>query len=111
MAEEKEVQETSNDGTWSGLKKTIIGTISTAVLAGGTWVTTHFLGGNSEPKEEHKTEQVAPVINLNVDNSSKNSNSGSGGTTTIIHEKEVVKEKSADKPVEKKEEDHKNDPW
>ena len=29
------MSEETNDGTWSGLKKTLIGTISTAVLAGG----------------------------------------------------------------------------
>jgi uncharacterized membrane protein len=50
MSEEQE-----NDGTWSGLKKTIIGTISTAILAGGTYVTTQLFGGGDE--EETKTEQ------------------------------------------------------
>jgi hypothetical protein len=87
MSEEQE-----NDGTWSGLKKTIIGTIATAVTAGGAWFTSTLFGGNDD-KEEPKTEQVAPapVINLNVDNSSKNTNSGGGGTTTIIKEKTVEK--------------------
>ena len=98
MSEEQNVE--TNDGTWSGLKKTIIGVISTAVLAGGTYLTTHLFGGG----EEHKTEQVAPapapVINLNVDNSSKNTNSG-GGTTTIIKEKTV--EKSAPQETKKAE--------
>ena len=56
MSEEQNVE--TNDGTWSGLKKTIIGAISTAVLAGGTWFTTHLLGGG---EEEHKTEQAAPA--------------------------------------------------
>ena len=54
MSEEQE-----NDGTWSGLKKTIIGTISTAILAGGTYVTTQLFGGGDE--EETKTEQVQPA--------------------------------------------------
>ena len=111
MSEEQNVE--TNDGTWSSLKKTIIGAISTAILAGGTWVTTHFLGG-SDSKEETKTEQTAPaaapVINLNVDNSSKNMNNG-GGTTTIIKEKEVVKEKSAEKKEEKKKSESEDAPW
>ena len=46
MSEEQNVE--TNDGTWSGLKKTIIGVISTAVLAGGTYLTTHLLGGGEE---------------------------------------------------------------
>jgi len=55
-------EETQNDGTWSGLKKTLIGTLSTAVLAGGTWFTTTLFGGHEEEsKEETKTEQSAPA--------------------------------------------------
>ena len=85
MSEEQNVE--TNDGTWSGLKKTIIGVASTAVMAGGTYFTTTLFGGHD--KEETNTEQVAPaaapVINLNVDNSSKNmANSGGGATTTAI---------------------------
>ena len=97
MSEEQNVE--TNDGTWSGLKKTIIGVISTAVLAGGTYLTTHLFGGG----EEHKAEPApvaAPVINLNVDNSSKNTATG-GGTTTIIKEKTV--EKSAPQETKKAE--------
>jgi hypothetical protein len=113
MSEEtKEVVE-SGDNTWSALKKTIIGAISTAILAGGTWFTTHMFGGDS--KDEHKTEQVAPaaapVINLSVDNSSKNTASGGGGTTTIIKEKTVEKAAPAkeEKPAKKSETE--NSPW
>ena len=103
MSEEQNVE--TNDGTWSGLKKTIIGVISTAVLAGGTYLTTHLFGGG----EEHKAEPApvaAPVINLNVDNSSKNTATG-GGTTTIIKEKTV--EKSA--PQETKKAQNKRGMW
>ena len=56
MSEEANVE--TNDGTWSGLKKTIIGGLSTAILAGGTWVTTHLFGGSDESKEEHKTTSL-----------------------------------------------------
>jgi hypothetical protein len=72
MSEEQE----TNDSTWSGLKKTIIGTIATAVTAGGAWFTSTLFGGGDD-EEKPKTEQAAaaPVINLSVDNSSKNSSS------------------------------------
>ncbi len=105
MSEEQE----TNDGTWSGLKKTIIGTIATAVTAGGAYFTSTLFGGDDE--ESPKTEQVAPaapVINLNVDNSSKNTNSG-GGTTTVIKEKTVEKPAA---PAPKQEKSESEDaPW
>ena len=34
-----------NDGTFSGLKKTIIGTLGTLVTAGGVWVSTTIFQG------------------------------------------------------------------
>ena len=59
MAEEQE-----NDGTWSGLKKTIIGVAGTVVTAGGVWLSTLLGGGGSEPAQP----AAQPVINLNVAN-------------------------------------------
>jgi flagellar basal body-associated protein FliL len=54
---EEQTQDT-NDGTWSGLKKTIIGTLTTVIAGGGVWVSTMLFGGSDEePKEETKTEQ------------------------------------------------------
>jgi hypothetical protein len=104
MLEENE----NNDGTWSGLKKTIIGLITTLVTAGAAYVTsTLFGGGNSD---DSKVEQVivaptpAPIINLNVDNSSQNNSSG-GGTTTIIREIE----RPSSQPSKPKTEEE--DPW
>ena len=95
-------EETHNDGTWSGLKKTIIGTLSTAVLGVGTWFTTTFLGVDKEDKEETKTEQQAGaqpgapvIINLQNNNTQQQSSSNGGGTT-------VIKERVVEKPVEKK---------
>lgn len=115
MSEEQNTVET-NDGTWSSLKKTLIGTLSTLILAGGTWLTTTIFSGDQDEKEETKTEQAAPapapVINLNVDNSSKNVANG-GGTTTIIKEKTVV-EKAAPAKEEKKAEkksETEDSPW
>ena len=80
------MSEENQESGMSAVKKAVIGAVTTAVTAGGAWFATHF--GGEEPKEETKTEQAAPaaapVINLQVDNSSKNMNSAGGGTTTII---------------------------
>ena len=96
MAEEVE---NSNDGTLSGLKKTIIGVITTAVMGLGTWGITQITGGDKE--EVAPVQQAAPVINIT--NSNQQSQSASGGKTVIIKEKETIKEKPA--PVKKKEGD------
>jgi hypothetical protein len=37
-----------NDGTWSGLKKTIIGLVTTVVLGAGGVITNKFIGGGEE---------------------------------------------------------------
>ena len=96
MSEETNVQD-HNDGTWSGLKKTIIGTLSTAVLGAGTWVTTTFFGGHKEDKEEPKTEQAAPVAQPTiVINNTQPQQQAAGGTKVI----ERVVEKPAAKPAE-----------
>ena len=93
MSEEQE-----NDGTWSGLKKTLIGTISTVIAGGGTWLgVTLFGGGNDEPAEETKTEQSAPnsqpvIVNVqqNQENKQKVEN-GNGG---------VVRERIIERPAQ-----------
>ena len=90
--------ENSNDGTMSGLKKTIIGVITTAVMGLGTWGITQITGGD---KDETRVQQAAPVINIT--NSNQQSQAAGGGKTVIIKEKETVKEKPA--PVKKKEGD------
>lgn len=109
MSEEQNVE--TNDGTWSSLKKTIVGAVSTAVLAGGTWVTTTLFGGGHD-KEETKTEQVAqPVINVNLENNNTNQQKQSGGTNTIIKERVVEKAAPAkeEKPAKKSETE--DAPW
>lgn len=95
MSEEQE-----NDGTWGGLKKTIIGTISTLVLGAGTWAGTMLFGGEEVSADQTPQQVAAPIINLSVDNSSTNSNQG-GGTTTIIKE---VEKPAAKAPEKKKDE-------
>ena len=86
--------ENSNDGTMSGLKKTIIGVITTAVMGLGTWGITQITGGGNEPAPV----QAAPVINIT--NSNQQSQSEGGGKTVILKEKETVKE-TAPKPKKK----------
>ena len=94
MSEEVE----QSEGTWSGLKKTIIGVAGTLVTAAGVWLSTLLGGGD---KAEPAPQQAAPVINIT--NSQTQQQSAGGGKTVIIKEKETVKEKPA--PVKKKEGD------
>jgi hypothetical protein len=91
--------ENSNDGTWSGLKKTIVGVATTAVMGLGTWGVTQLTGGDD--KEAAPVQQAAPVINIT--NSNQQSQSAGGGKTVIIKEKETVKE-ATPKPAPKKKE-------
>jgi hypothetical protein len=109
MSEEQKVE--TNDGTWSGLKKTIIGVLSTAVLGIGGWATNHFMGGG----EEHKTEQAAPaaqpVINVNLENNNTNQQKQSGGTNTIIKERVVEKAAPAAKEKPAKKSETEDAPW
>ena len=89
------MSEETNDGTMSGLKKTILGTVSTAILAGGTWFTTTLFGGGDEPAEETKTEQpaAAPVV-VNVQQNQENKqkvDNGDNHRTTVIYENKLPK--------------------
>jgi hypothetical protein len=99
MSEEQE-----NDGTWSGLRKTIVGTISTVIAGGGTWLgVTLFGGGHDEPAEETKTEQAAPaaapvVVNVQQNQENKQKVENGGGTHVI----ERVVEKPAAQPEKPK---------
>lgn len=54
-------EETENDGSWGGLKKTIIGTLATVVTGGGVWISTTLFGGGGNDNEGEKTEQAAPA--------------------------------------------------
>jgi hypothetical protein len=92
MSEEVE----QSEGTWSGLKKTIIGVAGTLVTAGGVWLSTLLGGGD---KAEPAPQQAAPVINITNSNQQAQQASGGGGKTVIIKEKEPAK------PVKKKEGD------
>jgi coenzyme F420-reducing hydrogenase alpha subunit len=98
-------EETQNDGTVSGLKKTVIGTLTTVIGGAGIWVSTMLFGGHSEDVQEAKTEVVAPApaaapVVINLTQTQENTQQQkSQGTTTII------KEKIVEKPAEKKQEE------
>ena len=99
--------EQSNDGTWSGLKKTIIGTISTVVLGAGTWVGTTLFGGGEDKAEPAPVQQAAPVINLNLQNNNTQTQAA-GGTTKVV---ERVVEKPAAAPAPKPKEFTEEPKW
>ncbi|NBW33772.1 MAG: hypothetical protein EBR30_01805 [Cytophagia bacterium] len=80
--EKMEKNEKHNDGTMSGLKKTIIGTVGTLVTAGGAFLMTYL----QKPKESEKTPQPQS-ININIPAQQQ---PATGGTKTVI-----VKEKAA----------------
>lgn len=106
-------EETENDGTLSGLKKTIIGTLTTVIGGGGIWLSTQLFSGHSDEETETKTEQVvqqapAPIINVNLENNNTNQQKQQGGNTTIIREKVIEKPVDQPAPVKPKEEE---DPW
>jgi len=90
MAEEVE---NSNDGTLSGLKKTIIGVVTTAVMGLGTWGITQITGGDKEAAPV----QAAPVINI----TNSNQQSQAAGKTIIINKGGDGKVAPAPKPKKK----------
>jgi hypothetical protein len=88
MSEETNVQD-HNDGTWSGLKKTIVGVATTAVMGLGTWGVTKITGGGDEPAPA-PVQQAAPIININNTQQQQQQAPAAGGTKTVI-----IKEKAA----------------
>ena len=88
-------EETNNDGTWSGMKKTIIGTLTTVITGGGVWLSTVLFGGHSEePKEETKTEQTSPAaapVIVNVQQNQENKQKVENGGGTVIRERVIEK--------------------
>jgi len=94
-----------NDGTWSGLRKTIVGTLGTVVAGGGTWLgVTLFGGGNEEPKEDVKTEQAAPapvVVNVQQNQENKQKVDNNSERRTVIYENHPPKTE-VEQPVKPK---------
>ncbi len=100
MSEELEQQ---NDGTWSGLKKTIIGVATTAVMGLGTWGVTQITGGGDEPAP-------APAQPSIIINNTQQQQQAAGGNTTIIKEKVVEKPVPAPAPKKKEADEFKEKP-
>jgi flagellar basal body-associated protein FliL len=102
-------EETNNDGTWSGMKKTIIGTLTTVITGGGVWLSTVLFGGHSEePKEETKTEQAAPAaapVIVNVQQNQENKQKVENGGGTVIRERVIEKPTQPAAPVQKPQEE------
>ena len=108
MSEETNIPE--SDGTWSGLKKTVIGVATTAVMGLGTWGVTKITGGD-EPAPA-PVQQAAPVININNTQQQQQS----AGKTVIINQpapasKEVKKAENSEKPAPKKKEFDEEPKW
>lgn len=97
--------EQSNDGTWSGLKKTIIGVATTAVMGLGTWGITKVTGGGDEPAPA-PVAAPAPVINITTNNTQQQS---AGGTKVI--ERVVEKPAAQPAPAPKKKEFTEEPKW
>jgi hypothetical protein len=97
--------EKHNDGSMSGLKKTMIGTVGTLVTAGGAFLMTYL----QKPKEsDTKTQpQTQQSININIPQQQ-----AAAGKTVIIKEKGAAGVAKPAAPVKKKEGDEfkKEDP-
>ena len=72
------MSEESNDGTMSGLVKTLIGTVGTIVTAGGAWLGSQMFGGGDQPAA---APAAAPVINITQNQAQQQS----AGKTVIIN--------------------------
>jgi len=93
--------EKHNDGTMSGLKKTIIGTVGTLVTAGGAFLMTYL----QKPKEGDAKQAQPQSININIPAQQQ----AAGGKTVIIKEKgpadkDVKKAEKSEQPKPKKKE-------
>ena len=71
-------EETQNDGTMSGLVKTLIGTVGTIVTAGGAWLGSQMFGGGEQPAAQ---PAAAPVINITQNQAQQQA----AGKTVIIN--------------------------
>jgi len=72
------MSEESNDGTMSGLVKTLIGTVGTIVTAGGAWLGSQMFGGGDQPAA---APAAAPVINITQNQAQQQA----AGKTVIIN--------------------------
>jgi hypothetical protein len=71
-------EESQNEGTMSGLVKTLIGTVGTIVTAGGAWLGSQMFGGGEQPAA---APAAAPVINITQNQAQQQA----AGKTVIIN--------------------------
>lgn len=95
--------EKHNDGSMSGLKKTIIGTVGTLVTGGGAFLLTYL----QKPKETDAKAQPQTQQSININLPAQQQ--AAGGKTVIIKDKSgnsaPAKPAEPAKPVKKKEGD------
>jgi flagellar basal body-associated protein FliL len=94
--------EKHNDGSMSGLKKTLIGTVGTLVTAGGAFLMTYM----QKPKEGENKQVQPQSININIPQQQQ----AAGSKTVIIKEKSGDVAKPA-APAKKKEEFKEEPKW
>jgi len=92
--------EKHNDGSMSGLKKTIIGTVGTLVTAGGAFLMTYM----QKPKESDAKQAAPQSININIPQQQQ-----AASSKTVIYkeaapaQKDLKKAENSEKPAKKKE--------
>jgi hypothetical protein len=95
------MSEEHNDGTMSGLLKTVLGTVGTIVTAGGAYIGSQLFGGGEEKDDTPaQTSAPAPVINITTNNTQQQKQASGGGTKVI---ERVVEKPAAEKPKPKTE--------
>ena len=90
--------EKHNDGSMSGLKKTMIGTIGTLVTAGGAFLMTYL----QKPKEGDVKQAAPQSININIPAQQQ---AASNNKTIIIKEKSSAATQSVTPATKKKDGD------
>jgi hypothetical protein len=102
----EETQQDHNDGTWSGIKKTIVGTIGTVVAGGGVWLSTLLFGGQSEEPAQAQPAQPSIIIN-----NTQQQQQAAPGKTVIIKEKSTEPAAKPAEPAKHKKEFSEEPKW
>ena len=90
-------EELEQEGTFSSIKKTVLGTLATVITAGGAWLGSTLFGGGNE-EAANPAPAPAPVINITNTQTQQQS---AGGKTVIIKEKAAEKPAAPKKKTEK----------
>jgi len=104
----EETQQDHNDGTWSGIKKTIVGTIGTVVAGGGVWLSTLLFGGQSEEPAQAQPAQPSIIIN---NTQQQQQQQAAPGKTVIIKEKSTEPAAKPAEPAKPKKEFSEEPKW